>query len=97
MGACTGTFYGWLPLYLPELFHTNVRATAMGFSYNFGRILAAIGTLQVGTLFAPQVSFFGRTLVGGYPFACTIASAIYLVGIVVIRVAPETKGQSLPQ
>ena len=27
LGACTASFYGWLPLYLPELFRTSVRAT----------------------------------------------------------------------
>ncbi|HUY90071.1 MAG TPA: MFS transporter, partial [Pirellulales bacterium] len=40
-GGCTASFYGWLPLYLPELFRTSVRATGQGFSFNFGRILAA--------------------------------------------------------
>src|SRR5439155_560538 len=25
LGGCTSAFYGWLPLYLPELFRTNVR------------------------------------------------------------------------
>ncbi|MBC7856358.1 MAG: MFS transporter, partial [Pirellulaceae bacterium] len=49
-GACTASFYGWLPLYLPELFRTNVRATGQGFGFNFGRILAAIGVLQTGNL-----------------------------------------------
>ena len=37
-GVCTASFYGWLPLYLPELFRTNVRATGQGFGFNFGRI-----------------------------------------------------------
>ena len=46
----TASFYGWLPLYLPELFRTNVRATGQGFGFNFGRILAAIGVLQIGNL-----------------------------------------------
>jgi SHS family sialic acid transporter-like MFS transporter len=46
-GAITAAFYGWLPLYLPELFRTKVRATAQGFGFNFGRILAAIGVLQL--------------------------------------------------
>ena len=49
-GTCTASFYGWLPLYLPELFRTNVRATGQGFGFNFGRILAAVGVLQVGNL-----------------------------------------------
>ena len=49
-GGLTASFYGWLPLYLPELFRTGVRATGQGFSFNFGRILAAIGVLQIGYL-----------------------------------------------
>ena len=51
-GACTASFYGWLPLYLPELFRTSVRATGQGFGFNFGRILAAVGALQTGNLMA---------------------------------------------
>src|SRR5205807_5989299 len=49
-GLMTASFYGWLPLYLPELFPTKVRATGQGFSFNFGRIIAAIGSLQGGYL-----------------------------------------------
>jgi MFS family permease len=88
-GCCTASFYGWIPLYLPELFRTGVRATAQGFSYNFGRILAAIGVLQTGNL----MGLFG----GGYPQACSIMSLIYLVGVVIIWFAPETRGKPLPE
>ena len=56
VGIFTAAFYGWLPLYLPELFRTSVRATGQGFGFNFGRILAAVGTLQAGNLFAAQVN-----------------------------------------
>ncbi|MGE0610499.1 MAG: MFS transporter [Pirellulales bacterium] len=101
VGICTAAFYGWLPLYLPELFRTAVRATGQGFSFNFGRILAAIGALQAGNL----VSFFkdGKPielpLLGPYnacPAACSIMALVYLVGLVVIFFSPETKGQPLP-
>ena len=34
VGAATAAFYGWLPLYLPELFPTRVRATGQGLGYN---------------------------------------------------------------
>lgn len=88
MGACTAAFYGWLPLYLPELFPTKVRATGQGFGFNFGRILAAIGALQTGAI----MSHFQ----GGYPQACSIMGSIYLLGIVAIYLAPETKNQPLP-
>src|SRR5262249_47764598 len=50
MGGPWAAFYGWLPLYLPELFPTRVRATGQGFGFNFGRIIAAIGVLQVPVL-----------------------------------------------
>ena len=49
-GGLTASFYGWLPLYLPVLFRTNVRATAQGFSFNFGRILAAVAAPQNGNM-----------------------------------------------
>jgi MFS family permease len=98
-GVCTASFYGWLPLYLPELFHTNVRATGQGFGFNFGRILAAIGVLQLGNLvglFSSGISVGPITLPPGYPAACTVLSLLYFVGMVVIWFAPETKGQPLP-
>jgi MFS family permease len=88
-GALTASFYGWLPLYLPELFRTRVRATGQGFGFNFGRILAAVGVLQTGNLMG--------LFEGGYPQACSVMSLIYLVGVGLIWLAPETKGQPLPE
>jgi len=98
-GACTASFYGWLPLYLPELFETNVRATGQGFGFNFGRILAAVGALQGGilnTMFPNDQVIAGITIKGGYPMACSTMSLIYIVGMMFIWLAPETKGKPLP-
>jgi hypothetical protein len=100
VGVCTASFYGWLPLYLPELFRTGVRATCQGFGFNFGRILAAVGALQTGNLmkqFEHDVTLNGVTFQGGYPLACTSMSLIYLVGLVLIWFAPETRGKPLPE
>jgi MFS family permease len=88
-GGCTASFYGWLPLYLPELFTTGMRATGLGFSFNFGRILAAVGVLQTSNL----MSLFGNS----YPKACSMMSLIYLVGVALIWLAPETRGRPLPE
>ena len=77
------------PLYLPELFPTAIRATGQGFSYNFGRILAAIGGLQTANL----TSIFG----GSFAKAGSVVAAIYLVGMVVVWLGPETKGKPLPE
>lgn len=90
-GMCTASFYGWLPLYLPELFSTKIRATGQGFSFNFGRILAAVGTLQTGAL---TDTFKDH---GGIPAACSLMSLVYIVGMGIIWLAPETKGQPLPE
>lgn len=88
-GGLSASFYGWLPLYLPELFRTGVRATGQGFSYNFGRIIAAVGALQTGNLMG--------LFKGGYPEACSVMALVYLVGLVLIWLAPETRGRPLPE
>ncbi len=89
-GGVTAAFYGWIPLYLPELFGTSVRATAQGFGYNFGRILAAVGALQSGYL-------MNEVFDGKYSLAYSTMSLVYLVGVVIIWIAPETHGQPLPE
>jgi MFS family permease len=85
-GGVTAAFYGWFPLYLPELFPTSVRATSQGFAYNFGRVLAAVGTLQTAQL----MGLFG----GSFPAAGALLSVIYLLGLAVICFAPATSGLS---
>jgi hypothetical protein len=89
ISLATASFYGWFPLYFPELFPTRVRATGQGLSYNFGRIFAAIGAVTQGQL----VSSFG----GSYARAGAIVTLIYLVGMACIWLAPETKGKPLPE
>ena len=99
-GMFTAAFYGWFPLYLPELFRTRVRATGQGFGYNFGRVLAAIGALQTGNLiglFASDWELSGITIRHGLPAACSVIALIYVVGMLVIWIAPETKGKPLPE
>lgn len=89
VGACTASFYGWLPLYLPEIFPTRVRATGQGLAYNFGRILAAVGAWQMPALMA----FFDKS----YPKAGETIVLVYLAGMVLIWFAPETKNKPLPE
>ena len=37
-----------------------------------------------------------KPIPAGYPLACSTMSLIYLVGMVIIWFAPETKGKPLP-
>lgn len=88
-GGITASFYGFFPLYFPELFPTSVRATAQGFAFNFGRIIAAIGGLQTSNL----IEYFGNS----FPKAGMTMAGIYILGILVIWLGPETKSTGLPQ
>jgi MFS family permease len=83
-----GTIYfGWLPLYLPELFPTRVRATGTGVTFNWGRILTAVGVLLGGQLML--------TFDGDYARVGQITSLVYALGMVVICFAPDTTGKRL--
>ncbi|MCA9035581.1 MAG: MFS transporter [Planctomycetaceae bacterium] len=83
-GGITASFYGFFPLYFPELFPTAVRATGQGFSFNFGRIVAAVGGLQTANLI--------KAFDGNFPKAGSVMAVIYLVGAVIIWFGPETGG-----
>jgi len=89
-GCVTAAFYGWLPLYLPELFPTRVRATGQGLSFNSGRVFAAAGALSTGWMIS---ELFG----GSYPRASATICLVYVLGLILIWFAPETKGKPLPE
>ncbi len=86
-GFISTLFFGWLPLYLPELFPTRVRATGAGVSYNFGRFASAAGVLGAGAL----MTLFG----GDYAKVGAITSLVYALGMIVICFAPDTTGKPL--
>jgi MFS family permease len=92
MAATNGFFSGgqfaWMTIYLPELFPTRVRGSAICLVCNSSRSVAAVGPLLAGWL----ISFFG-----GIGTAAATMSLIYVVGLIVTPFAgPETKGQPLP-
>lgn len=86
-GFLSTLFFGWLPLYLPELFPTRARASGMGLSYNVGRFATAIAVLLAGNLL---------TLMGGsFPQVGATCGIVYFLGMVVIFWGPDTSGRSL--
>jgi MFS family permease len=88
-GLVATLFFGWLPLYLPELFPTRVRATGSGMSYNSGRFATAVGVVFAGALFA--------ALGGSYAKVGAVTGLIYGLGMLVIWFAPDTSKKSLDQ
>jgi len=87
LGVVGTLFFGWLPLYLPELFPTRVRATGAGVSYNTGRIASALGVLAAGGL----MTVFN----GDYARVGEVTAWVYAVGMVVILFAPDTSRSEL--
>jgi MFS family permease len=86
LGFVGVTYFGWLPLYLPELFPTRVRATGTGVTFNSGRILAAACVLGTGLLM--------NVLAGDdYAQVGTWTALVYVLGMVVICFAPDTTRQ----
>lgn len=79
--------YTWMPVWLPELYPTRMRATALAFAFNGPRFIAFLGPLLAGTMI---VGF------GGYGQAAMVLATIYVLGIVVVPFLPETKGKPLP-
>lgn len=86
-GLVATLFFGWLALYLPELFPTRVRATGSGLAYNSGRFATALGVLAAGFLFS--------ALGGDYPRVGTVCASIYALGFIVIWWAPEKRSEDL--
>ncbi len=82
-----GIFSGF-PIYLPELYPTRLRATGAGFCFNAGRVFAAGGPFITGAL-VNALGTFGR--------AASAVGLMYLVGLVVVACAPETRGKTLPE
>lgn len=80
--------FGWMVIYLPELFPTAVRGTASSFVFSTTRYLAAVGPLVAGVLVA---SF------GGYGVAATVFAVLYLLTLPALRFLPETTGEPLPR
>ena len=79
--------FAWFAIYLPELFATNVRATASAFVFNVSRFVAFLGPLFAGLLIHK---------LGGVAMVAMYLGSIYLLGLIVTPFMPETRGKPLP-
>jgi MFS family permease len=88
-GAFTlGFSFSWMAIYLAELFTSSVRATASSFVFNGARLIAWIFPIIAGQIV---------TSLGGVASAALIMSSVYVIGLVVPWLMPETAGKPLPE
>jgi hypothetical protein len=86
-GAFTLGQYGWMAIWLPELYPTSVRASGIALVFNASRLLACVGPLIAGGLIV---------VLGGFGTTATTIACVYLVGLAVVWLCPETRGRPLP-
>jgi MFS family permease len=80
--------YTWMPVWLPEFYPTHLRATGTAFVFNAARFVAFLGPLLSGAIISH---------LGGYGVAATTVGLIYILGLVVAPMCPETRGERLPE
>ncbi len=88
-GFLTLGMHAGYAIYFPELYPTRLRGTGTGFCFNAGRIIAAPVLLSMAWF---QTEYELTSIQ-----ASTYLSSIYLLAIVILIFAPETRGQDLPE
>ncbi|MFD0766666.1 MFS transporter [Mucilaginibacter lutimaris] len=83
MALFFGASQGVLSSYIPQLFHTGIRATATGFCFNVGRLFTATAVLFIGVLV---------TTLGGYGNAIFIFSLVFVLGLIVMFFVKDKTG-----
>jgi len=93
MGFCQFLIFGGYAIYFPELYPTRLRSTGTSFCYNIGRYVAAIGPSTLGMLCFVVFRDFQEPM----RYAGATMCAIFLLGLLVLPFAPETRGKPLPE
>lgn len=93
MGFCQLALFGGYAIYFPELFPTRLRSTGTSFCYNVGRFVAAIGPWTFGYLTSSVFNEYPEPM----RYAGVSMCGIFLLGLLVLPFAPETKGKPLPE
>jgi MFS family permease len=95
MGVAQLSVFAGFAIYLPELFPSRLRSTGTSFCYNIGRFAAAAGSLFSYLLSEKVFGAYEKPL--PFRYSAMTMCAIFLVGLVTVCFAPETKGKPLPE
>jgi len=93
MGFFQFSLFGGYAIYFPELFPTRLRSTGTSFCYNVGRYVAAAGPTALGLLTSKVFDGYHEPI----RYAGVAMCLTFLIGLAVLPLAPETRGQPLPE
>jgi MFS family permease len=93
LGFATLSVFVGYSIYFPELYPTRLRASGTGFCYNVGRVLAALVIILKNPI---RNAFDGMGFEEPFRTVSLVLASVYLLGLVVLIWAPETRGQPLP-
>jgi hypothetical protein len=74
-------------IYFPELYPTRLRSLGAGFCFNFARITTAVMLFVNAELRRAEVPLETAT---------SLLSLLFLAGVAIVWLGPETKGTALP-
>ena len=94
LGFATLMPFGGYSIYFPEIFPTRLRGVGIGFCYNVGRYFTAPSAFLLGYL-SLQLGRMG--FAEPFRVAAVLMCSIFVLGIITLIWAPETKGQPLPE
>lgn len=93
MGFCQLSLFAGYAIYFPELFPTYLRSTGTSFCYNVGRFVAAVGPAILAQLTSRVYAQTDEPL----RYAGLTMCSVFLVGLLALPFAPETKDHPLPE
>ncbi len=94
MGFFQLALFGGYAIYFPELFPTRLRSTGTSFCYNVGRLVAAVGPFALGKL--ASVVYAHLPAPEPLRYAGVTMCGVFLLGLLVLPLLPETKDKPLP-
>ncbi|MEZ6135900.1 MAG: MFS transporter [Pirellulaceae bacterium] len=97
MGFFQLSLFAGYAIYFPEIFPTHLRSTGISFCYNVGRYIAAFGPTVFGLLTARVFTGPGYPVPDNWRYAGMSMSCVFLIGIITLWFAPETKDKPLPE
>lgn len=100
MGAAQLSVFAGFAIYLPELFPSSLRSTGTSFCYNLGRFAAAGGSFfsfYLSQALTNSVANGDKNSTLPLRYSAMIMCFIFLIGLITLPFAPETKGKPLPE